>query len=211
MSVIVIDPGHGGSSVVGNSSPNNATGPAGTEEKNVTLDIAVRIGDALNGSGHTVLLTRNSDVNLGLNDRAAVAADNNADAFLSVHLNGSTDPSVQGSETWVHSVSTDDSRLLAASVQQRLVGATGYSDRGVKSKGLGVLSLAYQNPNTACCLAEISFLTDPSDESRLQNATYKDSLAMALAQALLDYVNHSTSVTPATPTPEGDPGGNADG
>src|SRR5947209_7297249 len=116
MATIVIDPGHGGSSVVGNSSPNNATGPAGTKEKNVTLNIAVRIGDALNGSGHTVLLTRNSDVNLDLKDRAAVAADNNADAFLSVHFNGSTDPTVQGSEAWVHSVSTDDSRLLAASV-----------------------------------------------------------------------------------------------
>jgi N-acetylmuramoyl-L-alanine amidase len=72
MAVIVIDPGHGGNSVVGHSSPNNATGPAGTKEKNLTLEIAVRVGDALNGSGHTVLLTRKDSVGwlLGIIGRA---------------------------------------------------------------------------------------------------------------------------------------------
>ncbi len=205
MSIIVIDPGHGGTKPVGNSSPNNATGPAGTKEKTLTLDLSVRIGDALNGSGHTVLLTRNSDVNLGLADRATFAANNNADAFLSVHFNGDDNPLVQGSETWVHSTSTADSRLLAASVQQRLVNATGYNNRGVKSKGLGVLSLEHQNPNTACCLVEISFLTNEDDEQRLMDANYKNDLAAALAQALLDYVNQSTSIQPAVPVPSGDP------
>lgn len=186
MAVIVIDPGHGGNNVVGKSSPNNATGPNGTREKSLTLDLAVRTGDALNGSGHTVILTRNADINLDLKDRAAIARNNNAVAFLSIHFNGNANPTVQGTETWVHSASTADSRLLASSVQQRLVGATGYNNRGVKSKGLGVLSLAHHLPTTAACLAEVSFLTDPNDESRLQGAGYKNQVAAALAQAILD-------------------------
>jgi N-acetylmuramoyl-L-alanine amidase len=211
MSTIVIDAGHGGQNAIGNSSPNNATGPGGTKEKDLTLDIAVRIGNALNGSGHSVVLTRNSDVNLALKDRAAVAANHNAEAFLSIHFNGNNSPAIQGSETWVHATSTSDSRLLAAAVQQRLVGATGYQDRGVRSKGLGVLSLAFQTPNTACCLVEISFLTNPNDETRLKDSGYKNSLAAALAAALLDYINHSTGVGPANPIPDGDPTNDADG
>src|SRR5688500_12296087 len=124
MSTVVIDAGHGGNAVVGNSSPNNATGPAGTKEKNVTLDLALRVSQALQGMGINVRLTRDTDVNLDLKDRAAVAATNNAEAFLSIHFNGNANPAVQGSETWVHAASTEDSRLLAAAVQQRLVGAT---------------------------------------------------------------------------------------
>jgi len=211
MSTVVLDAGHGGNAVVGNSSPNNATGPSGTKEKDIALDIVLRIANVLHGIGINVLLTRNSDVNLDLKDRAAVAANINAEAFLSVHFNGSTNPSIQGSETWVHAASTGDSRLLAAAVQQRLVIATGYADRGVRSKGLGVLSLAHQSPATACCLVEISFLTNPTDENRLQDTTYKNSLASALATALRDFLNQSTGLQPASPLPDGDPNLDADG
>jgi N-acetylmuramoyl-L-alanine amidase len=211
MSTVVVDAGHGGNAIVGNSSNNNATGPSGTKETDIALDIVLRIAEVLHGMGINVLLTRNSDVNLDLKDRAAVAANNNAEAFLSVHFNGSTDPSIQGSETWVHTGSTGDSRLLAAAVQQRLVGATGYADRGVRSKGLGVLSLAHQSPATACCLVEISFLTNATDENRLQGVTYKNSLASALATALRDFLNQSTGLEPANPLPDGDPNLDADG
>lgn len=210
MSVIVIDPGHGGNAVVGKSSPNNATGPNGTKEKNLTLDLAVRTAEALNGSGHRVLLTRNSDTNPDLKDRAAVASANNAVAFLSIHFNGDASPRVQGTETWVHSASTADSRLLAASVQQRLVAATGYRDRGVKSRGWGVLSLLHHLPTTAICLAEVSFLTDPNDERRLEGVAYKNQIAAALARAILDYINRATTIRPVNPIPEGDPNGDGD-
>jgi N-acetylmuramoyl-L-alanine amidase len=211
MKTVVIDPGHGGSTMIGGSSPNNATGPNSLQEKTIALDIGIRVAQNLSQSLVNVILTRNSDTNLGLSARAQVASTNNADVFLSIHFNGSTNPSIQGSETWVETVSTSDSRLLAASVQQRLVGATGYNNRGVKSKGLGVLKSSVQSPATACCLTEISFLTNPAEEGRLGNNTYKDQVAMALSQALLDYLNASTGMSPANPIPEGDPNGTADG
>ena len=66
MDTIVIDPGHGGTTTTGNSSHNNATGPNGTKEKSVTLDLGVRVAELLVNQGYNVLLTRNSDVNLGL-------------------------------------------------------------------------------------------------------------------------------------------------
>ena len=91
--VVVLDPGHGGSVKVGGSSPNNAVGAGGLLEKDLTLDVATRTA-ALLANDARVILTRTSDVNLGLADRAEVASANGAAAFVSVHFNGFVDPSV---------------------------------------------------------------------------------------------------------------------
>ncbi len=105
-----------------------------------------------------------------LSDRASVANMNGAEVFLSIHFNGDSSPITQGTETWTHSICTGDSTLLAQSIQQRIVLATSYNNRGVKAKQLGVLSLNSQSVATACCLVEISFLTDPNEENRLEPA-----------------------------------------
>jgi|HubBroStandDraft_6_1064221.scaffolds.fasta_scaffold422115_1 N-acetylmuramoyl-L-alanine amidase len=88
--VIVIDPGHGGTSPVGGSSPNNATAlPSGILEKTMTLDMAKRIRSAIAGktADVEVVLTRSTDVNIGIGDRARTSANNRADLFLSIHFN----------------------------------------------------------------------------------------------------------------------------
>src|SRR5215207_10093523 len=100
-SVIVLDPGHGGNAAVGGSSPNNATGPNGLLEKNLTLDIARRVASSLAGSDSRVILTRIGDTNLSLAARAEVARANNARLFLSIHFNGFGDARVDGSEVWL--------------------------------------------------------------------------------------------------------------
>ena len=211
MATVVIDPGHGGSTTVGNSSPNNAHGPVGTLEKNVTLDLALRVLRAFAGSGHAVLLTRDTDVNLGLAERAAVARTHTAAAFVSLHFNGDASPAVQGTEVWTHSVAIEDSRLLAASVLQQVVAVTGYHNRGAKSKGLGVLSLASHDLGTAACLLEVSFLTDPHDETRLLQESYKNALANAIRTGITDFINRSSSLPPpANPIPSGNPDGTGD-
>lgn len=210
MSVIVIDPGHGGTTTIGGSSPNNATGPRGTLEKSMTLLISVKVAELLNQIGHTVILTRNNDTNLGLADRARVAASNNANVFVSVHFNGNTNPTVQGTETWVHPTSTDDSRLLASSLLQRLVQVTGYRNRGMKSNDYGVLNPAIHNINTATCLIEISFITDPNDEARLLTVNYQNQLASSISQAIVDYINRASSIQPISPIPTPLPTRNAD-
>ena len=90
---VVIDPGHGGTAKAGGSSPNNATGPNGLLEKDLTLDIGRRVATLL-GPRANVILTRTGDENRSLSDRARVAHDANAAVFLSIHLNGWRDPSV---------------------------------------------------------------------------------------------------------------------
>jgi N-acetylmuramoyl-L-alanine amidase len=209
MATIVLDPGHGGTQAIGNSSPNNATGPAGTREKNMTREIALETGTALMGMGHQVRLTREQDTNLGLAARAHVARDLQAPVFVSIHFNGNTNPATQGTEVWLHSIHTDDSKLLASSILQRLVATTGYANRGVRSNQLGVLNPSQHFIGTAACLVEISFMTNAADEQRLQSAPYRRQLGHALAIGINDFLNGSTSnvvqpVPSPIPVPDGD-------
>jgi len=186
--MIVIDPGHGGTVKVGGSSPNNATGPDGLLEKTVTLEVALRAAVALAAAGQQVKLTRETDVNLGLDDRAAVAKAVAAPAFVSIHFNGDADSRVQGTETWTHSVASAASIGLARIVQSHTVGATGYRDRGVKAKVLGVLDPESHDPRTAACLVEVSFLTDPNENARLHDPAYVDMVGRAIADGIQAYL-----------------------
>jgi N-acetylmuramoyl-L-alanine amidase len=198
MSVVVIDPGHGGSERVGGSSPNNATGPAGTLEKTLTLAVAQRVAAALVARGHQARLTRTGDTNLGLADRAGIAKKPAAAAFVSIHFNGDDDDQVQGTETWVHTLASPSSHELAAVVQRFTVGATGYRDRHVKAKTLGVLDPRSHHPSTAACLVEVSFLTDPRDEARLGDSGYLDQVGGAIAEGIAAHLSPAPRIARAT-------------
>jgi len=140
--IIVIDPGHGGTENIGGSDANHAVSALGDLEKNLTLEICKLLVIELQLKKHQTFLTRESDINLSLRDRANLAKSTNADVFISIHFNGWNDTTTQGTETYVHLEANKDSALLASFIQQRLVSVTKYKDRGVKAMQLGVL-----NPN----------------------------------------------------------------
>ena len=97
---IVIDAGHGGAE-------EGAKGPEGTLEKDITLSVARRLKSALEARlGLRVILTRERDEAVGLDERAAVANNNKADLFLSLHANASVRPSAAGAEVFY--LSLDD-------------------------------------------------------------------------------------------------------
>src|SRR5262245_24482221 len=189
--VIVIDPGHGGSEKIGGSSPNNAAGANGLLEKNLTLDIARRMASVLKDSAR-VLLTRNDDVNLSLTERANLARRNDAAIFLSLHFNGFKDRNVDGAEVFVASRAGASSESLARRVLDHLVNVTRGVDRGVKRADLGVLLPDRHLPQTAACLAEIAFLTNPAQAKRLEDAAYRQQIAAALGDAILKSLSSSS-------------------
>lgn len=186
---VVIDAGHGGTAAVGGSSPNNATGPNGTLEKTLTLDVALRVKKILDAQGFNVILTRDRDENLGLAARAQVAHNAQAAAFVSIHFNGFKDPATQGTETYRHKDTGPDSgsAKLAQLIQQRVVKVTGYRDRKVKTAEFGVLTPSRHYVDTAACLLEVSFLTDPNEEVKLSQDDYKQRIAEAIAVGIFDY------------------------
>jgi N-acetylmuramoyl-L-alanine amidase len=197
---VVIDPGHGGRRKIGGSSENNAKGPTGLLEKTVTLQVGRKARDSLMRHGMSVLLTRNTDVNHGLAYRASVAKSARANAFVSIHFNDDKKPATQGTETWVHTNSknpTSPSMKLARLIQRTLLQVTGYRNRHVQDKNLGVLNPARHLKTTAACLVEISFISDPAEEARLKESAYRASLGAAIAEGIQQYLSRREKNAPA--------------
>ena len=106
--VVAIDAGHGGAD-------EGTVGPADTREKNVTLSVARRLRDAIvQRLGLRVILTRARDESLALDARAAIANNNKADLFISLHVNASVRPSATGAEVFYLSMDGfEEARELA--------------------------------------------------------------------------------------------------
>lgn len=106
---IVIDPGHGGHDP-------GAIGPNGLYEKDVVLDIALRVRDIMKREYPTyeVILTRSSDVFIPLNERAAIANKKDADLFVSIHTNASTNGQARGIETFILNWTDDEESMKVA-------------------------------------------------------------------------------------------------
>ena len=105
---IVIDPGHGGHDT-------GAIGPGGIEEKNVVLDVALRLRRLLEEkTGAEVFMTRTTDTFIPLEERTAIANQDDADLFISIHANASRDPDARGIETYYLNFTTDPEALRVA-------------------------------------------------------------------------------------------------
>lgn len=103
---VVIDPGHGGEA-------EGAIGRSGVEEKNITLDVARLLADHLRGTGARTVLTRSGDENLELTDRTAIANHEQADLFISLHVNAAYGRSAHGAETFFLSLEASDEEAAA--------------------------------------------------------------------------------------------------
>ena len=107
---IVIDPGHGGRMEPG------AQGKYGALEKDITLALALKLRDVIERNRPVrVVLTRDSDVSVSLENRAAIANYNKADLFISIHVNSSYRKDARGSETFFLGTEAldDEARRLA--------------------------------------------------------------------------------------------------
>jgi N-acetylmuramoyl-L-alanine amidase len=216
---IVIDPGHGGHDT-------GTIGPHGLLEKDLVLDVSRRLGKLLRSRlGADVVLTRRDDSFIPLETRTAIANQEQADLFVSVHANSSHDPDARGVETYylnftsspealevaarenaasdksIHELQDlvkkialkekiEESREFAADIQDSLhsglsAKSAGIRDRGVKKAPFVVLIGA----NMPSILAEISFLSNPSDERRLKTAEFRQRIAESLYRGISRYAN----------------------
>lgn len=200
---VVIDAGHGGNFDVGGSSKNNAVSVSGVLEKNITLRFAFLVRDALQEiaqiEGHNieVILTRDTDTNLSLSDRAKVAKSNNADVFLSIHCNG-FNGTARGTETLISpkAINANHSadKALAKRIQKAVFSAikahdANAKDRGVKDQKLGVLNEARLGTETRGCLVEIEFIDVPAVDNLLNigpnSPRVRSDIGKAIANAMV--------------------------
>ena len=177
--VIVIDAGHGGSDpgAIGN----------GIREKDLNLDVALRVERLLKEKGIEVIMTRRNDTALSLKERVNIADKSDANAFVSIHGN-SFSASSNGTETFYYSAAStrvQDSEQLATFIQNRLYPALGTKNRGVRKGNLHVL----RENRLPAALVELGFISNKEDASKLSSNYYRDKAAEAITQGIVDYFN----------------------
>ena len=221
---IVIDPGHGGHDT-------GTIGPDGLLEKDLVVDVGRRLGKLLETRlGAEVIYTRRDDTFIPLETRTAIANQEQADLFVSIHANSSRDPNARGVETYylnftssadalevaarenavseksIHELGDlvkkialkdkiEESHEFASNVQEALHSGlatknSGIRDRGVKKAPFIVLIGA----NMPSILAEISFVSNPSDERKLQTPEYRQRIAESLYRGIAKYVSGLSGV-----------------
>jgi N-acetylmuramoyl-L-alanine amidase len=225
---IVVDAGHGGHDT-------GTIGPNGVMEKDIVLDVALRLGRLLETRlGADVIYTRDDDTFVPLETRTAIANEHQADLFVSIHANSSSDPDARGVETYYLNFTSDpkalevaarenavseksifelqdlvkkitlkdkieESRELATDVQQSLY--TGLAtrrstlrDRGVKKAPFVVLIGA----NMPSILAEISFVSNPTDEAKMDTPEYRQKIAESIYKGIAKYAGGLSGVKVAS-------------
>lgn len=121
MGKVVIDAGHGGHDT-------GTIGPNGLLEKDLVLDVALRLGKLLNQRlGATVVYTRADDTFIPLEQRTKIANQEKADLFISIHANSSPEPSATGVETYFFNLTSDRSGLDLAT-RENAASASSISD-----------------------------------------------------------------------------------
>jgi N-acetylmuramoyl-L-alanine amidase len=207
---IALDAGHGGWDL-------GTVGRQGLLEKDLALDIVERLGNLLQKRlGAEVIYTREDDNYIGLEKRAEIANQSQADLFLSVHANYSVSTSARGVETYytntfssIHSRSREsedatvqniefanvdirekvqESHRFAASVQRSLHGSLAASNPGIPNRGVKEASyVVLTGTFMPAILAEVSFVSSPADEENLQSKAYRQGIAEALYKGIERY------------------------
>lgn len=172
-STVVIDPGHGGHDL--------GQGVGGVYEKWLSLDVSIRLEKYLRAKGLKTVLTRRSDVYLGLSDRVAIADRYATDSiFVAVHFNGSSNTGAQGLETYYYNRGGYD---LAARVHRQIVPALRGINRGVKFARFHVI----KNTRQTSILVEGGFLTNAAERKRCLTGAYRQALAESIGRGIIDY------------------------
>ena len=175
---VVIDPGHGGPDP-------GAVGINGLRETDVVLDVSLQVAQLLQAKGVEVLLTRTSEVDVDLPPRVALANNNRADLFLSIHANALSlsRPDVNGIETFYFQEGR--ARRLAEAVQvQMLRISPGSPDRGTRPGRFFVIRRTVM----PSALAEMGFVTGELDSPRLADPAFRRRMAVAITTGLLNYL-----------------------
>jgi N-acetylmuramoyl-L-alanine amidase len=201
---VVLDAGHGGRDP-------GATGYA--NEAQVNLSIAKKVRELLEAEGINVVMTREDDSYVELEQRVKFA-NSETSLFLSIHANIAPSPNVSGVATWVYNSNNtvivygsdfdvtfdsatdiqaehepDDTQetlelSLAQNLQTELVAATGAKDRGTRQGEFYIL----QNARVPAIMLDVGFVSNPDEGAKLSTDAYQQTLAKAIAKTLVDYL-----------------------
>ena len=176
---VVVDAGHGGSE-------RGAIGCLGDEEKNINLKIAEKVAEILKKHDINVIMTREVDADISLDERIRIAKDNNADIFVSIHLNSIGDVPMdvhkkRGTSVFYYN---NNSKKLAESIEKEVTHYASTRDDGVKTASFAVIRPTDYN----AVLVEAAYMTNPMDSMLYTNEKWINKAAKGIAEGIIEYI-----------------------
>ena len=209
--------------------------PTGCEEKDLVLEVGRRLGKLLQTRlGAEVVYTRKNDTFIPLETRTAIANQERADLFISIHANSSHDPDARGVETYYLNFTSspealevaarenavseksiyelqdlvkkialkekiEESREFAGDVQESLHSGLAAKSPAIRNRGVKKAPfIVLIGANMPSILAEISFVSNPTDEHRLETSEYRQRIAESLYRGIAKYVDGLSGVKVAS-------------
>jgi N-acetylmuramoyl-L-alanine amidase len=194
---VIIDAGHGGS--------DSGAIQAGVQEKDLTLDVALRVARLVRARGLKTVLTREEDEAVSLANRAAIANRERDCIFVSIHFDEGGRAAASGVQTFYAARQTAkpgvmatwlpflqpvsdatanvESQSLAGLVQESLVARTQAVNRGIRAQQFYVVA----NVHHPAVLVEGGFLSNSDDMAKLKTESYREQLATAISEGILRY------------------------
>jgi N-acetylmuramoyl-L-alanine amidase len=187
---VVVDAGHGGKDNGGTSRRGSVPFQL---EKTLTLDTAKRVRDLLRRSGFRVVMMRDGDYFIELDDRVARANKEGANAILvSIHYNATSRGSADGAETYFWRA---DSHGLATRIENHLVNASGEYYGGVIRRRLRLT----RNPDIRCVLCECAYLTNPAENVRVADPSVRQRIAEGIVAGVVEQAQLGDQGIPSVP------------
>jgi N-acetylmuramoyl-L-alanine amidase len=176
-STVVIDAGHGGKDSGGVS---RQRAPIFLREKDLTLDTAKLVRAELRRAGVRVVMMREDDHFVELDDRVRFANRQGRGAVLvSIHYDAVPNQAMHGAKTFYWRA---DSHGLATRIQQHLVASTDETDQGAMRRRLRLT----RNPQIPCVLCECAYITNPAEARTVAAESYRQRIAHGIAQGILE-------------------------
>lgn len=177
---VVIDAGHGGSE-------RGAVGCLGDREKDINLKLALELQKILRENGVNVVMTRECDGTMSLNDRVKIAKENNADIFISIHLNSIGNIPFnrfhnRGTSVYYFNKNSKD---LAVILEKSIPKSAGTKRDGVKTASLAVIRPA----NYVGVLVETAYMINPLDSLLYGQEDFAKNVAKGILEGIKSYIS----------------------
>ena len=173
---IAIDAGHGGSNT-------GAGGATGVAEKDITLQLSLKLKRALERLGTNIIMTRVEEQFFDNKERILYYRDSTPDLLLSIHLNSSADPlRVDGTSTFYR---YEGFRPLSRSIYKRML-ELGLSEYGNNGSFNFMLNSPTEYPNA---LIETLFLSNPEEEMKILDEDFQEKMVIKIVEGLKDFLN----------------------
>lgn len=189
--IILIDPGHGGID-------GGAKSQSGTIEKDINLQIALKLRDNLEEKGYKVCMTRESDEGLyqegktvkekkreDLKKRVSLKTETNCDIFVSIHQNMFPQSKCYGAQVWY--ASNEKSYELATKVQESIKETVNDNNKRVAKPAGEAYLILRDKYEGASIIVECGFLSNPTEEQELKTDAHQELIVKGISDGIDKY------------------------